>query len=126
MTLPAFHVEGALVYLRNDLDGAPLSLLGELSQLVGKHGSIRTDTPKTAAPWVPGYRPWAVVTRPPLIVEGDFVYLRDDLDGIDADTFAALTKTIAHRHIRADGDLSGAAPVPGYRVFMALAPVKDP
>ena len=126
MTLPAFHVEGTFVYLRNDLQGAPLSLLGELSQLVGKHGSIRTDTPKTAAPPVPGYRPWAVVTRQPLIVEGDFVYLRDDLDGIDADTFAALTKTIAHRHIRADGDLSGAAPVPGYRVFMALAPVKDP
>ena len=125
MTLPAFHVEGVFVYLRNDLQGAPLSLLGELSQLVGK-GSIRTDTPKTAAPSVPGYRPWAVVTRQPLIVEGDFVYLRDDLDGIDADTFAALTKTIAHRHIRADGDLSGAAPVPGYRVFMALAPVKDP
>ena len=126
MTLPAFHVEAAFVYLRNDLNGAPLDQLGELSQLVGKHGSIRTDTPKTAAPPVLGYRPWATVTRPPLIVEGDFVYLRDDLDGIDADTFAALTKTIAHRHIRADGDLSGALPVPGYRVFMALVPVKDP
>jgi hypothetical protein len=61
MTLPAFHVEGAFVYLRNDLDGAPLSLLGELSRLVGK-GSIRTDTVKTGAPPVPGYRPWAVVT----------------------------------------------------------------
>ena len=122
MTLPAFHIEGAIVYLRDDLDGAPLDLLGELSQLVGK-GSIRTDTPKTAAPPVPGYRPWAVVTRPPLIVEGDFVYLRDDLIGIDADTFAALTKTIAHRHIRADGDLSGAAAVHGYRVFMALVSV---
>ncbi len=120
MTLPAFHVEGVFIYLRNDLDGAPLSLLGDLSQLVGE-ASIRTDTPKTAAPPVPGYRPWAVITFPPLIVEGDFVYLRDDLDGIDADTFAALTKTIAHRHIRADGDLSAAAPVHGYRVFMALA-----
>ncbi len=119
MTLPAFHIEGAFIYLRNDLQGAPLALLGELSQLVGE-GSIVTDTPKTVAPCVPGYRPWAVVTRPPLIVEGDFVYLRADLNGIDADTFAALTKTIAHRHIRADGDLSGAAPVPGYRVFMAL------
>ena len=75
---------------------------------------------------MPGYRPWAVVTRPPLIVAGDFVYLRADLNGIDADTFAALTKTIAHRHIRADGDMSGALAVPGYRVFMALAPVKDP
>ena len=126
MTLPAFHVEAGFVYLRDDLQGAPLALLGELSQLVGKHGSIRTDSAKTAAPPVPGYRPWAVVTRPPLVVEGDFVYLRADLDGIDADTFAALTKTIAHRHIRADGDLSGALAVPGYRVFMALAPVKDP
>ena len=125
MTLPAFHVEGVFVYLRNDLDGAPLSLLGEMSQLVGE-ASIRTDTPKTAAPPVPGYRPWAVVTRQPLIVEGDFVYLRDDLDTIAADTFAALTKTIAHRHIRADGDLSGAGAVHGYRVFMALIPVKDP
>ena len=123
MTLPAFHVEGTFVYLRDNLQGAPLSLLGELSQLVGKHGSIRTDAPKTAAPPVPGYRPWAVVTRQPLIVEGDFVYLRDDLDGIDADTFAALTKTIAHRHIRADGDLSGAGAVHGYRVFMALVSV---
>ena len=62
MTLPAFHVEGTFVYLRDDLDGAPLALLGELSQLVGK-GSIRTDLPKTAAPPVPGYRPWAVVTQ---------------------------------------------------------------
>ncbi len=61
MILPAFHVEGAFVYLRNDLQGAPLSLLDELSQLVGK-GSIRTDTPKTAAPCVPGYRPWAVIS----------------------------------------------------------------
>jgi outer membrane protein len=26
MTLPAFHVEGALVYLRNDLDGARRSV----------------------------------------------------------------------------------------------------
>ena len=120
MTLPAFHVEDTIVYLRDDLQGAPLSLLGDLSQLVGE-ASIRTDAPKTDAPPVPGYRPWAVVTRPPLIVEGDFVYLRDDLDGIDADTFAALTKTIAHRHIRADGDLSGAGAVHGYRVFMALA-----
>ena len=60
MTLPAFHVEGAVVYLRNDLRGAPLSLLGELSQLVGK-GSIRTDADKTSAPCVPGYRPWAVI-----------------------------------------------------------------
>ena len=122
MTLPAFHVEGAVVYLRDDLRGAPLDRLDELTQITGKHGSIRTDTPKTAAPPVPGYRPWAVVTRPPLIVEGDFVYLRDDLDGIDADTFAALTKTIARRHIRADGDLSGAGAVHGYRVFMALVP----
>ena len=64
MTLPAFHVEGALVYLRDDLQGAPLDQLGELSQLVGTHGSIRTDTPKTAAPPVPGYRPWATVTLP--------------------------------------------------------------
>ena len=63
MTLPAFHVEGTFIYLRNDLDGAPLDRLGELSQLVG-NGSIRTDTPKTAAPPVPGYRPWAVVTLP--------------------------------------------------------------
>ena len=126
MILPAFHVEGVFIYLRNDLQGAPLALLGELSQLVGKHGSIRTDTPKTAAPPVPGYRPWAVVTRQPLIVEGDFVYLRADLDGIDADTFAALTKTIAHRHIRADGDLSGAGAVHGSRDCMARAPVKDP
>ena len=126
MTPPAFHDEGAIVYLRNDLQGAPLDQLGELSQLVGKHGSIRTDTPKTSAPCVPGYRPWAVITFPPLVVEGDFVYLRDDLGGIDTDTFAALTKTIAHRHIRADGDLSGAGAVHGYRVFMALAPVKDP
>ena len=125
MTLPAFHVEGVFVYLRNDLDGAPLSLLGEMSQLIGKYGSIRTNAPKTALP-VLGYRPWATVTRPPLIVEGDFVYLRDDLSGIDADTFAALTKTIAHRHIRADGDLSGAAAVHGYRVFMALAPQEEP
>ena len=123
MILPAFHVEAGFVYLRNDLQGAPLDQLDELSQFVGKHGSIRTDTPKTAAPPVPGYRPWAVVTRQPLIVEGDFVYLRDDLDGIDADTFAALTKTIAHRHIRADGDLSGAGAVHGYRVFMALVSV---
>ena len=121
MTLPAFHIEGAFIYLRNDLQGAPLSLLGELSQLVGE-ASIRTDAPKTDAPPVPGYRPWAVVTRQPLIVEGDFVYLRADLDGIDADTFAALTKTIGHRRIRGDGDLSGALPVHGYRVFMALSP----
>ena len=63
MTLPAFHVEGTFIYLRNDLDGAPLDRLGELSQLVG-NGSIRTDTPKTGAPPVPGYRPWAVVTLP--------------------------------------------------------------
>ena len=61
MTLPAFHVESAVVYLRNDLQGAPLSLLGELSQLIGK-GSIRTDADKTSAPPVPGYRPWAVIS----------------------------------------------------------------
>lgn len=61
MTLPAFHVEGAVVYLRNDLQGAPVDLLDELSQLVGK-GSIRTDADKTAAPPVPGYRPWAVIS----------------------------------------------------------------
>jgi len=121
VTLPAFHVDGAIVYLRDDLQGAPLDQLGELSQLIGKYGSIRTNAPKTALP-VLGYRPWATVTRPPLVVEGDFVYLRADLDGIDADTFAALTKTIAHRHIRADGDLSGAGAVHGYRVFMALTP----
>ena len=63
MTLPAFHVEGAVVYLRNDLQGAPLSLLGELGQLIGK-GSIRTDADKTSAPPVPGYRPWATVKDP--------------------------------------------------------------
>ena len=63
MTLPAFHVARGFVYLRDDLQGAPLALLGELSQLIGK-GSIRTDTPKTAAPPVPGYRPWATVKDP--------------------------------------------------------------
>ena len=62
MTLPAFHIEGAVVYLRNDLEGAPVDLLGELSQLTGKHGSIRTDADKTSAPPVPGYRPWAVIS----------------------------------------------------------------
>ena len=41
MILPAFHVEAGFVYLRNDLQGAPLDRLGELSQLIGK-GSIRT------------------------------------------------------------------------------------
>ena len=61
MTLPAFHVESAVVYLRNDLDGAPLDRLGELSQLIGK-GSIRTDADKSSAPCVPGYRPWAVIS----------------------------------------------------------------
>ncbi len=125
MTLPAFHVEAGFVYLRNDLQGAPLSLLGELSQLVGKHGSIRTDTPKTGAPPMPGYRPWAVVTRPLLIVEGDFVYLCDGVSAIDPDVFATLAKTIGNRHVRG-GDKSGAPELPGYRVFMALAPVKDP
>ena len=25
MTLPAFHIEGAFIYLRNDLQGAPLA-----------------------------------------------------------------------------------------------------
>ena len=64
MTLPAFHVEGVFVYLRNDLDGAPLDRLGELSRLTGKHGAIRTDGDKTAAPPVPGYRPWATVKDP--------------------------------------------------------------
>ena len=129
MTLPAFCLEGAIVYLRDDLQGAPLDRLDELSQLVGKYASIRTDAPKTPAPPVPGYRPWATVTQAPLVVTGDFVYLRADLDGVDADTFAALTKTIGHRRIRGDGDLSRAPAVPGYRVFMALAPVdevKDP
>ena len=121
MTLPAFHVESAVVYLRNDLEGAPLDRLGELSQLVGKYGSIRTDADKTSAPCVPGYRPWAAVTFPPLVVEGDFVYLRGDRVGVEVDVFATLTKTIGHRHIRADGDMSGAPVVPGYRVFMALA-----
>ena len=121
MTLPAFHVEGVFVYLRNDLQGAPLDRLGELSQLVGKHGSIRTDTPKSAAPPVPGYRPWAVVTRQPLIVEGDFVYLRDGVSAIDPDAFAMLGKTIGNRHVRG-GDKSGAPELPGYRVFMALVP----
>lgn len=62
MTLPAFHVESAVVYLRNDLDGAPLDRLGELSQLIGEGSSIRTDAAKTAAPPVPGYRPWAVIS----------------------------------------------------------------
>ena len=61
MTLPAFHVEGAVVYLRNDLEGAPVDRLNELSQFVGK-GSIRTDADKTSAPPVPGYRPWAVIS----------------------------------------------------------------
>ena len=61
MTIPAFHVEAGVVYLRNDLRGAPLALLGELSQLIGT-GSIRTDAAKTAAPCVPGYRPWAVIS----------------------------------------------------------------
>ena len=125
MTLPAFHVEGAVVYLRNDLQGAPVDLLGELSRLTGK-GSIRTDADKTAAPPVPGYRPWAVVTLPFLVVDGDFVYLRADLDGVETDVFAALTKTIGHRHIRADGDLRQAPVVPGYRIFMALAPEEEP
>ena len=60
MTLPAFHVEAGLVYLRNDLQGAPLSKLGELSRLVGE-GSIRTDADKRGAPCVPGYRPWATI-----------------------------------------------------------------
>ena len=122
MTLPAFHVESAVVYLRNDLDGAPLDRLGELSQLVGKYGSIRTDLPKTAAPCVPGYRPWATVKFPPLIIEGDFVYLRDGVSVIDPDAFATLTKTIGWRHFSADGDLRRAPAVPGHRVFMALAP----
>ena len=62
MTLPAFHVEGAVVYLRNDLTGAPLDRLGELSQLIGEGSSIRTDADKTSAPPVPGYRPWAVIS----------------------------------------------------------------
>lgn len=61
MTLPVFHVEGSVVYLRNDLRGVPLDRLGELSQLIGE-GSIRTDADKTAAPCVPGYRPWAVIS----------------------------------------------------------------
>ena len=64
MTLPAFRVEAGFVYLRDDLQGAPLSLLGELDQLTGKHGAIRTDLPKTPAPCVPGYRPWATVKDP--------------------------------------------------------------
>ena len=61
MILPAFRVEAGFVYLRNDLEGAPLDRLGELSQLTGK-GSIRTDADKTSAPPVPGYRPWAVIS----------------------------------------------------------------
>lgn len=63
MILPAFRVEAGFVYLRDDLQGAPLSLLGELGQLIGK-GSIRTDADKTSAPPVPGYRPWATVKDP--------------------------------------------------------------
>lgn len=118
MTLPAFHVEDTIVYLRNDLQGAPLSLLGELSQLVGK-GAIRTDTAKTGAPPVPGYRPWAVVTRQPLIVEGDFVYLREDLNGATTDDLDTITAVVGKRHVR--DDKSGAPELPGYRVFMALA-----
>ena len=120
MILPAFHVEAGFVYLRNDLEGAPVDLLGELSQLIGE-ASIRMDADKTSAPCVPGYRPWAAVTFPPLVVEGDFVYLRGDRVGVEVDVFATLTKTIGHRHRRADGDMSGAPVVPGYRVFMALA-----
>lgn len=67
MTLPAFHVEGAVVYLRNDLPGAPLCRLDELSQLIGE-GCLRRDLPLRDAPCVPGYRPWATVTtkeKPP-------------------------------------------------------------
>ena len=63
MILPAFRVEAGFVYLRNDLQGAPLDRLGELSQLIGK-GSIRTDADKSSAPCVPGYRPWATVKDP--------------------------------------------------------------
>ena len=122
MILPAFRVEAGFVYLRDDLQGAPLSLLGELDQLTGKHGAIRTDLPKTPAPCVPGYRPWATVKFPPLIIEGDFVYLRDGVSVIDPDAFATLTKTIGRRHFSADGDLRRAPAVPGHRVFMALAP----
>jgi len=61
---------------------------------------------------------------PAMIVEGDFVYLRQDFNyGVPVDVFAAFTATIPHRRMSNNGDAREAPVVPGYRVFMALAPV---
>ena len=58
----------------------------------------------------------------PLILVGDHVYIRDDLPSVPIDDFAAFTEKHGERRM-VKGDKSGAPAVPGYRVFMALAPV---
>jgi hypothetical protein len=62
---------------------------------------------------------------PPMVVDGDFVYLREDYQhGAPLDVLDTITAAVGKRHVR--GDKSKAPTVPGYRVFMALVPVKDP
>ena len=58
----------------------------------------------------------------PLILVGDHVYIRDDLPSVPIDDFAAFTEKHGERRM-VKGDKSGAPAVPGYRVFMALAPL---
>lgn len=61
----------------------------------------------------------------PLILRGDYVYLRDDLSSVPIVDFVAFTKEHGKgRYVK--GDKTGAPTVPGYRVFMALAPKEPP
>ena len=59
---------------------------------------------------------------PSLIVEGDFIYLRDDLRGAPVFDLGTITKGMKGRYLRPGADMSHAPAVPGYRPFLALSP----
>ncbi len=62
---------------------------------------------------------------PPLVVEGDYVYLRSDFKhGAPVDVLGSIVGDVAKRFVDATGDKSKAPERPGYRVFLCLVPVK--
>lgn len=62
---------------------------------------------------------------PPLVVEGDYVYLRADFKhGAPVDVLGSIVGDVAKRFVDATGDKSKAPERPGYRAFLCLVPVK--